>query len=819
MKLRSRMHMEPYLLNKYWGAGVGTQIKSGVRLPGTAGNYISTPDSVENSITGDIDIRVYAKLDDWTPAAINTLVAKRSATTSFQFRIETNGKLGWVWSEDGTTNKFATSSVSPSVSDGIALWVRATFDVDNSSGGNTMSFYTSADGITWTLLGTPQIGVGVTNIADTSLLLELGSYASGSTFPLAGTIYYAEVRNGIDGPIAARFDSSQVQVSGSQLPASVDGWTWVGTGLYKRDDYVRLVGGVGNYLSYPDTPANSVTGDIDIRAKFSSDDYTIVGDQNIIGKYVSVGNQRSYRLYISQPTGKLAFAASADGITPITFTSTVAPTIADGAVMWGRVAFQVASGGGNGTATFYTSTDGTVWTPLGTTVSTAYAGTIKDSTAIIEIGTRGVGSADALVGNVYYAEVRNGINGPVVASFDARVAATPWTINGSGWNWEGSSFTGKPGIALYLPGAGSLNYASTPDTVGNSVIGDIDIRAKVAPTAWSGAANQTIAAKEGTTTTRSWRLELDTTGHLILMVSTDGIAAGFQWGNSVVLPGTVDGQARWVRGVWVAASNTVFLYSSADGAAWNMYSSGTIGTTGAINDNNSPIEIGGRFAGTTNRFAGNVYYAEVRNGIDGPIVAMFDPARMAKTGTRTPASTVQPGGTPNMLTPNQASIETDTSGWPVTDANTTVAQDATQFLDGTKSMSITAIAIGITQASTPIGTAGKPVVAGKMYNMTVAFKAATTSRQPRAFINWYNAAGGYVATSSNLVGGVDNSATWTTYTRDLLAPATAAFATCLVGINDVAQAAGEVHYVDRISLVEAASVWSISGSAWDLVSV
>jgi hypothetical protein len=42
-------------------------------LGGIAGNYASTPDSVANSITGDIDIRTKVALADWTPAVANVL--------------------------------------------------------------------------------------------------------------------------------------------------------------------------------------------------------------------------------------------------------------------------------------------------------------------------------------------------------------------------------------------------------------------------------------------------------------------------------------------------------------------------------------------------------------------------------------------------------------------------------------------------------------------------------------------------------------------------------------------------------------------------
>ena len=48
-----------------------------VRLPGTAGNYISTPDSAALDITGDIDIRARADLTIGHPGAVPGLSSTR----------------------------------------------------------------------------------------------------------------------------------------------------------------------------------------------------------------------------------------------------------------------------------------------------------------------------------------------------------------------------------------------------------------------------------------------------------------------------------------------------------------------------------------------------------------------------------------------------------------------------------------------------------------------------------------------------------------------------------------------------------------------
>ncbi|HYH48309.1 MAG TPA: hypothetical protein VEG38_02060, partial [Acidimicrobiia bacterium] len=65
---------------------------------------------------------------------------------------------------------------------------------------------------------------------------------------------------------------------------------------------------------------------------------------------------------------------------------------------------------------------------------------------------------------------------------------------------------GDPTMRLTLPGANG-NYASTPDSAGNSITGDIDIRAKLSMADWTPTAQVVVVAKAGSTGTRSYSLE------------------------------------------------------------------------------------------------------------------------------------------------------------------------------------------------------------------------------------------------------------------------------------------------------------------------
>lgn len=816
MKLRSKLHMEPYLLSKYYGAGVGSAIKSGVRLPGTAGNYISTPDSVLNSVMGDIDIRVYCKLDDWTPAAIMSLIAKYNTASqrSFQIRVETNGRATYVYSVDGNTGYAATIAYDPAYVDGTAHWIRFTHDVDNGAGGHDIKYYTSDDGITWALRGTQtNLGItGVISLFDSTSPLEIGSITSGTAQNLLGTVYYAEVRNGIDGPVVAKFDSSQVAVTGAQLPATINGWTWNGAALYKRDDYVKLPGANTDFLSYPGTAVNTITGDIDVRIKLSTDwttaTGTTAGNRSMICQHGGGGvigwefRSRADNLYLEYSLDGTNSHSRASG----------SLSFADGIIKWVRFTRVVSTG----VVVFYASDDGVTWSIV-TTVAALDAGSpfFPQQAQPIRIGKRSDGLA--LPGNVYYAEVRNGINGPVVASFNGadNQVQTPWTINGAAWNWEGSSFTGKPGIAYSAPQVNG-NYITTPDNNALDITAALDIRAKLSLDNWADGINFQGIVSKRSTGQDAYQLRINTDGTLGLLVFNAGSNVS---ANSTVVTGLAPGAVKWVRGTYLsdngAGSHVAAYYLSDDGVVWTPLGSViTTGTVKTIDATTAPLNLTTGDLGTVQLMKGKLYYAEVRNGIDGPIVAKFDPTNMAKTGTRTPASTVQPGGTPNMLTPNQASIETDTSGW-ANGLNATLAQDATQFLDGTKSLSITAIAIGASTAVTTPSTS-PPVVPGKLYTAKHNMKAATLGRTTGIQINWYTAANAFISSSSAF--STDVTTGWTELSITAIAPATAASAQVTARVTDAAQVLGEVHYVDRVSLVEAAEVWTINGAAWDLVN-
>jgi hypothetical protein len=197
-------------------------------LPGTAGNYASTPDSAAVSITGDIDIRVKVALDDWTPGGSGQrLITKRPSATliAYDWSMPSDGTLQLFWSADGSTQLNAQSTAAVGATDGAVKWVRVTLDVDNGAAGRDIKFYTSDDGIAWVQLGATLTQAGVTSIFDNAGQVWLGDLEQVAR-PFNGKIYYAELRNGIGGEVAAKFDPANDASVGDTSFTSSTGEVW-----------------------------------------------------------------------------------------------------------------------------------------------------------------------------------------------------------------------------------------------------------------------------------------------------------------------------------------------------------------------------------------------------------------------------------------------------------------------------------------------------------------------------------------------------------------------------------------------------------------
>ena len=491
----------------YTGAAGAYFTGTGLSINGTGTNYASTTDSSVLDVTGDIDLRAKVALTDWTPSEAKAIIVKRdsSSTRSYIFTVGTTGTLELGISTTGSNQINYASSVEVSVADGAVKWIRAT---RVASTGNTQ-FFTSDDGVSWTQLGTDVSGTSG-NIFNSTSSLVIGSIGLSGANVFDGTFYRAQVFNGIDGTkvfdanfegvpadslrvtdtannavvslVTTRYCAINRSTSGRKTVA-VTQPTW----LFGTDDYMEvnnrymssgtylyLPGVAGNYASTPDAAALDITGDLDLRVKVALDDWTAINQ--LLNKWVSGSNQRSYRFYV-QADGKFVFSNSTDGLagTVTNYTSSVAPTVTDGSTLWARVTIDVDNGAAGRDVKFFTSTDGTNWTQLGTTVTTAGVTSIFSGSGVLEVGSQDAGSNNPARGKFFRAQVLNGIDGTVAfdANFETSITsllqtsftessanAATVTINRSGSAYRSAGIT----TAGYLyPGATNTFTASATD--------------------------------------------------------------------------------------------------------------------------------------------------------------------------------------------------------------------------------------------------------------------------------------------------------------------------------------------------------------------
>jgi hypothetical protein len=202
-------------------------------------------------------------------------------------------------------------------------------------------------------------------------------------------------------------------------------------------NYLRLVGLTNNVARTPGPVTASE--DLDYAENLAAVDWTPAGTVSIASIYGASGNRRWW--FIIRSSGILAVTFSFDGTATITYDSTVGlGSMADNAETWVRITRESVTGD----LRFYTSADGINWTQLGATVATT-PGPLFASTVDLVIGNISSQAGTPLAARCYRAQLRDGIDGTLVADFDpsrgnfnsATIGSSTgetWTINKSGLN-------------------------------------------------------------------------------------------------------------------------------------------------------------------------------------------------------------------------------------------------------------------------------------------------------------------------------------------------------------------------------------------------
>jgi hypothetical protein len=197
-----------------------------VYLPGVAGNSLSAPDEAALDVTGDIDIRVFLKVPDWTPASTVALLTKRTggfSEISYNLFLSSisGGRLRFNFSTDGTTSLNVDATAALTGTDNTPLWVRVT----RTAATGVVTFFSSTNGVSWLQVGLP-VTDATGNIFSGSEPVRVGIYGSGAGLtPLEGEVYRAQIFNGIDGTKVLDIDTSVITTGAATSFTALTGQT------------------------------------------------------------------------------------------------------------------------------------------------------------------------------------------------------------------------------------------------------------------------------------------------------------------------------------------------------------------------------------------------------------------------------------------------------------------------------------------------------------------------------------------------------------------------------------------------------------------
>lgn len=202
-------------------------------------------------------------------------------------------------------------------------------------------------------------------------------------------------------------------------------------------------------VTTPDAAALDITADIDIRLDAQLDNWiprTNTDITELAGKWVTAGNQQSWRLAVNSSFGGLALRWTPDGTTAssLAVNGTVPLPVPGNGRLAVRATLDVNNGLGGYTVTFYTATSlAGPWTQLDQAVTTAGTTSIFNSTAPLEIGSitalpYATTAFQPAQGRIYGFELRSGIGGTAVASpdFTTQPAGTTGFTDAAGRTWS-----------------------------------------------------------------------------------------------------------------------------------------------------------------------------------------------------------------------------------------------------------------------------------------------------------------------------------------------------------------------------------------------
>lgn len=181
---------DPLQLLPYLGRGYLYQT-------GVSGNYASVPDEAALRFSGDCRIEGLLTADTSVLSAVAGKYA--SSTQGYVLRIETSGSLRFQWYDSGTSAARTLTSSTTVTFGATPLWVAVDFDANDGAGNCAATFYTSADGASWTQLGTVRTSGTTATIATGNEVFTCGAYGLGTSAVLVGPLHKVRAYNQMGG--------------------------------------------------------------------------------------------------------------------------------------------------------------------------------------------------------------------------------------------------------------------------------------------------------------------------------------------------------------------------------------------------------------------------------------------------------------------------------------------------------------------------------------------------------------------------------------------------------------------------------------------
>lgn len=300
---------------------------------------------------------------------------------------------------------------------GDLWWARFDYDQNGAGLNSSGTFYTSPDGVNWTVLPTATVVANAPtslNIAD-DLPLTIGAVADGTSDWVV-----------------------------SENVGGAGGWNGVILQAELRDldpggtEGLVLNGVAPGRAETPDHASLDITTELDIRIQLRPDDWTPATAQSLVSKFIQVAGGRSWRLML-EPSGQLRFRFSTDGAVTQSSLSTVPVPVAEGRTRALRVTFDNDNGAANRVTTFYYGPDiDGPWTQIGTPVTGAVIAGMFSSNSPVEIGSIDSGASELFTGTIFAAEIYSGLGAPVLVAdpdFQAQAPGTANFVDSTGKTW------------------------------------------------------------------------------------------------------------------------------------------------------------------------------------------------------------------------------------------------------------------------------------------------------------------------------------------------------------------------------------------------